>query len=159
MPLLQPFCSLKARDEYNGGNKMARFCTAWVFRIKASAFFRFDFIQNCNHHQYVIIVSLCYVDFYSIVFKCTYFYVKNFLEPAMFCHLAVLIQLWQGKGPKVHAKQKGFQNFFSLNKNCLLLLAATFINKLSLNTVHYIVDVLPKNARYIPQHLCRPCDG
>ena len=54
MPLLQPFCSLKARDEYNGGNKMARFCTAWVFRTKVSGFFRFDFIQICNHHQYLI---------------------------------------------------------------------------------------------------------
>ena len=37
----------------------------------------------------------------------------------MFCHLAVLIQLCgehlqrRGKGPKVHAKQKGFKNFFS----------------------------------------------
>jgi hypothetical protein len=35
--------------------------------------------------------------------------VKNFLEPAMFCRLAVLRQ---GKRPKVHAKQKGFKNFF-----------------------------------------------
>ena len=33
--------------------------------------------------------------------------VKKFLEPAMFCHLAVLIR--QGKRPEVHAKQKGFK--------------------------------------------------
>ena len=39
---------------------------------------------------------------------------KYFLEPAMFCHLAVLLYLQrQGKRPKVHAKQKGFKNFFS----------------------------------------------
>ena len=34
---------------------------------------------------------------------------KKFLEPAMFCHLAVERQC---KRPKVHAKQKGFKNFF-----------------------------------------------
>ena len=40
---------------------------------------------------------------------------KKFLEPAMFCHLAVCTQtaLWRGKRPKVHAKQKEFKNFFS----------------------------------------------
>jgi hypothetical protein len=37
--------------------------------------------------------------------------IKNFLEPAMFFHLAVLIYLC-GKRPKVHAKQKGSKNFF-----------------------------------------------
>ena len=44
---------------------------------------------------------------------------KNFLEPTMFCHLAVLnVQLEkQGKRPEVHAKQKGFKNFFRVNSN------------------------------------------
>ena len=43
---------------------------------------------------------------------------NNFLEPAMFCHLAVLIYLCgeltqrQGKRPNVYAKQKEFKNFF-----------------------------------------------
>ena len=36
--------------------------------------------------------------------------VRNFLEPAMFCHLA----LWRGKRPKVHVENKGFKNFFRL---------------------------------------------
>ena len=44
------------------------------------------------------------------------YWLKNFLEPAMFCHLAVLIYLCgerQGKRPKVNANQKGSKNFFS----------------------------------------------
>ena len=43
--------------------------------------------------------------------------IKNFVEPAMFCHLASCthLALWIGrqvKRPEVHAKQKGFKNFF-----------------------------------------------
>ena len=38
---------------------------------------------------------------------------KNFLEPAVFCHLdSFSFVERQGKIPKVHAKQKGFKNFF-----------------------------------------------
>ena len=41
--------------------------------------------------------------------------VKKNLEPAMFCHLGVLIYLCGGKRPKVvYAKQKGSKNFFTM---------------------------------------------
>ena len=46
------------------------------------------------------------------------FSLKNFLEPAMSCHLPVLIYLCgerQGKRPKVYAKEKGSKNFFTFH--------------------------------------------
>jgi hypothetical protein len=42
--------------------------------------------------------------------------IKNFLEPAMFCHLAVLIYLCGDRGKvkdRVYAKQKESKNFFT----------------------------------------------
>ena len=51
---------------------------------------------------------------------------KNFLEPAMFCctHLA-----WQGKRPKVHAKRKGFKNFFwPANHNFLKIIQKVYFH-------------------------------
>ena len=49
----------------------------------------------------------------------------NFLESAIFCHLALwrktqstckTKRIQDGKRPKVHAKQKGFKNFFSAHR-------------------------------------------
>ena len=47
---------------------------------------------------------------------------RIFLEPAIFCHLASCthLALWQGKIPKVHAKQKAFKNICSQKKGKLV---------------------------------------
>ena len=68
---------------------------------------------------------------------------KIFLEPAMFCHLAVLIYLCgevrQDKRPKVHAKQKRIQEFFLL----LITKRAWIFSSDLLNSLKY----LSKNAK------------
>ena len=68
---------------------------------------------------------------------------KNSLEPAMFCHLAVLIYLCgeltqrQGKRPNVYAKQKEFKNFFKQGQGSP---SYSFSRNLNFNKGHIISE-------------------